>query len=71
MTVEEDKLTVLFDDVGYRTLSLPVVRGQQLFAAAERSRAIRLPRTAPPVRLSAWPFPQTPAASEAELRGVR
>ncbi|WP_086840013.1 RecQ family ATP-dependent DNA helicase [Amycolatopsis kentuckyensis] len=30
MTVEEDKLTVLFDDVGYRTLSLPVVREQEL-----------------------------------------
>ncbi|MEV5712504.1 RecQ family ATP-dependent DNA helicase [Amycolatopsis mediterranei] len=30
MTVEEDKLTVLFDDVGYRTLSLPVVREQAL-----------------------------------------
>ena len=32
MTVEEDKLTVLFDDVGYRTLSLPVVREPQLLA---------------------------------------
>ncbi|MEU4253517.1 RecQ family ATP-dependent DNA helicase [Amycolatopsis sp. NPDC026612] len=30
MTVEADKLTVLFDDVGYRTLSLPVVREQDL-----------------------------------------
>ncbi|MFF1613346.1 RecQ family ATP-dependent DNA helicase [Amycolatopsis sp. NPDC058278] len=30
MTAEEDKLTVLFDDVGYRTLSLPVVRAQEL-----------------------------------------
>ncbi|MEV6828751.1 RecQ family ATP-dependent DNA helicase [Amycolatopsis sp. NPDC051102] len=30
MTIEDDKLTVLFDDVGYRTLSLPVVREQEL-----------------------------------------
>jgi ATP-dependent DNA helicase RecQ len=30
MTVEGDKLTVLFDEVGYRTLSLPVVREQEL-----------------------------------------
>ncbi len=30
MTVEEDKLTVLYDDVGYRPLSLPVVRDQEL-----------------------------------------
>lgn len=30
MTVEEDKLTVPFDDVGYRTLSLPVVREPDL-----------------------------------------
>ncbi|WP_103353571.1 ATP-dependent DNA helicase RecQ [Amycolatopsis sp. CA-128772] len=34
MTIEEDKLTVLFDDVGYRTLSLPVVREQNLLAPA-------------------------------------
>ncbi|OXM66053.1 RecQ family ATP-dependent DNA helicase [Amycolatopsis vastitatis] len=30
MTVEDGKLTVLFDDVGYRTLSLPVVLEQDL-----------------------------------------
>lgn len=30
MTIEADKLTVLFDDVGYRTLTLPVVREQHL-----------------------------------------
>ncbi|MEV7046549.1 RecQ family ATP-dependent DNA helicase [Amycolatopsis sp. NPDC051061] len=32
MAVEDEKLTVLFDDVGYRTLSLPVVREQDLLA---------------------------------------
>jgi ATP-dependent DNA helicase RecQ len=27
---EEDRMTVLFDDVGYKTLSVPVVREQGL-----------------------------------------
>jgi ATP-dependent DNA helicase RecQ len=27
---EEDQMTVLFDDVGYKTLSVPVVAEQQL-----------------------------------------
>ncbi|GIF13189.1 RecQ family ATP-dependent DNA helicase [Actinoplanes teichomyceticus] len=34
MGYEEDKMTVLFDTVGYKTLSVPVVVGQQLLAAA-------------------------------------
>ncbi|HEY0700469.1 MAG TPA: RecQ family zinc-binding domain-containing protein, partial [Micromonospora sp.] len=30
MSVEEDRITVLFDDLGYRTLSLPDVRARGL-----------------------------------------
>jgi ATP-dependent DNA helicase RecQ len=30
MGYEGDKVTVLFDDVGYKTLSVPVVRAQKL-----------------------------------------
>jgi ATP-dependent DNA helicase RecQ len=33
MSYEEDKMTVLFDDVGYKTLSVPVVRDQKLLTA--------------------------------------
>jgi ATP-dependent DNA helicase RecQ len=33
MAVETDRLTVLFDEVGYRTLSLPAVREQDVLAA--------------------------------------
>src|SRR5262249_13182948 len=32
MGYEGDKMTVLFDDVGYKTLSVPVVRAQKLLA---------------------------------------
>ncbi len=31
-TVEDDTVVVLFDDVGYRTLSMPVVRERGLLA---------------------------------------
>ena len=34
MGVEGDELTVLFDDVGYRTLSLPTVVEQELLEPA-------------------------------------
>lgn len=33
MAVETDRLTVLFDEVGYRTLSLPAVREHDVLAA--------------------------------------
>lgn len=32
--VEEDRITVLFEDVGYRTLSLELVEEQQLLVPA-------------------------------------
>jgi ATP-dependent DNA helicase RecQ len=34
MSVEEDRLTVLFDEVGYKTLALAAVEGQQLLTPA-------------------------------------
>jgi ATP-dependent DNA helicase RecQ len=30
MSIDQDRLTVLFDDVGYKTLSLPAIREHQL-----------------------------------------
>jgi ATP-dependent DNA helicase RecQ len=36
--LEEDRLTVLFDDVGYRTLSLEVVAEQELLVPDDRPR---------------------------------
>jgi ATP-dependent DNA helicase RecQ len=30
MSIEQDRLTVLFDDVGYKTLSLPAVHEHDL-----------------------------------------
>jgi ATP-dependent DNA helicase RecQ len=33
LAYESDKMTVLFDDVGYKTLSVPVVRAQRLLVA--------------------------------------
>jgi ATP-dependent DNA helicase RecQ len=38
MGYEEEKMTVLFDTVGYKTLSVPVVVSQQLLTS-ERSVA--------------------------------
>ncbi|MFF4875442.1 RecQ family ATP-dependent DNA helicase [Micromonospora sp. NPDC000668] len=35
---ENDRMTVLFDDVGYKTLSLPVVQAQGLLAMEAKSR---------------------------------
>jgi ATP-dependent DNA helicase RecQ len=32
MSIEKDRLTVLFDDVGYKTLSLPAIREHQLLS---------------------------------------
>jgi ATP-dependent DNA helicase RecQ len=32
MSIEQDRLTVLFDDVGYKTLSLPAVHEHNLLA---------------------------------------
>ena len=34
MGYEEDRMTVLFDDVGYKTLSVPVVKQHALLVAA-------------------------------------
>ena len=34
MSVEQDRLTVLFDDVGYKTLALAAVERQQLLTLA-------------------------------------
>jgi ATP-dependent DNA helicase RecQ len=36
MHEEGDRLTVLFDDAGYRTLSLEAVRDKDLLALADR-----------------------------------
>jgi ATP-dependent DNA helicase RecQ len=33
LAYESDRMTVLFDDVGYKTLSVPVVRDQKLLVA--------------------------------------
>jgi ATP-dependent DNA helicase RecQ len=35
MSIEQDRLTVLFDDVGYKTLSLPAVHEHNLLAPAQ------------------------------------
>ena len=37
MGYEEDRMTVLFDDVGYKTLSVPVVKQHALLVAAWRA----------------------------------
>jgi ATP-dependent DNA helicase RecQ len=36
MGYEQDRMTVLFDDVGYKTLSVPVIRDQGLLVAEKR-----------------------------------
>jgi ATP-dependent DNA helicase RecQ len=37
MAYEADRMTVLFDDVGYKTLSVPVVRAQGLLSTLNGS----------------------------------
>jgi ATP-dependent DNA helicase RecQ len=39
MSIEQDRLTVLFDDVGYKTLSLPAVHEHNLLARLSSSEA--------------------------------
>ena len=46
MGYEEDRMTVLFDEVGYKTLSVPVVSEQGLLVAEALERVGRVPRQA-------------------------
>jgi ATP-dependent DNA helicase RecQ len=41
MSIEQDRLTVLFDDVGYKTLSLPAVHEHNLLAPEQASEPVR------------------------------
>jgi ATP-dependent DNA helicase RecQ len=36
MSVEDDRITVLFDEHGYKSLSLPLVRDKDLLSADTR-----------------------------------
>jgi ATP-dependent DNA helicase RecQ len=39
MRLEDDRITVLFDQVGYKTLALAAVRGQKLLTLSGGARA--------------------------------
>jgi hypothetical protein len=39
MSIEQEQLTVLFDDVGYKTLSLPAVHEHELLVSESAAHA--------------------------------